>query len=147
MRHFALGIGSLALLVSGAFAQNNQPLSVSTAYGPDSTIPLLIEFKEAQTQPTAINCSLHLATEAKPEQKDFYKDVNCDGSVERISEAKYRTKVVVPKGVASGKYNLTNISISVGSARAEYNGQALPSYSVTIENPEHIKFSSIKSVQ
>lgn len=138
MKKFALAIGCLILAVSGAFAQNNSQMSLSTEeHGPGDRLTLFVTFKEPMPQLGNFYCIFRLSTPQNTQQSLFATALNCDASVQKDSDTQYRTFVQIPQSVATGEYALQGIAVTVASVQKAYQQSDLPALApVKVRNPK-----------
>jgi hypothetical protein len=143
----ALGFCSLLLIVSGAFAQNNSPMSLSTEeHGPGDRLTLFITFKEPMVV-ASLSCTFGRSSAPKPEQSLFLENLNCEG-IQKDSDTEYRTFITIPENTMSGEYTLRGIGVGIGGVSKTYQGADLPSLpSFKVRDPkQNPKFAPIKDV-
>src|SRR5437868_6711809 len=149
MRNLIL-LGSLILLFSGAYAQNNPTMSANVGFGPGDSFTLFITLQEPMAQIDDLSCSFGKTSPVKPPQQDFSGGFACDpGRPQKDDDTHYHVHVSIPKqGIASGEYKLQEISFFVGQVRHQYVGDALPTLAaVTVKNPQQVKFATIKELK
>jgi len=68
---------------------------------------------------------------------------------QQIGPGTFKVSMRIPPNVASGKFHLTQIAAGSGTIGLVfvYNPPELPSITVNIDNPEHLKKPELKSVE
>ena len=129
-------------------AQNPPAMGATVGLGPGDTFTLFVTFKNPMPEIGALNCDFGLIGNRKPGQETFSTGINCTGEAKKEDDTHYRVEIGIPKaGIADGDYKLTDISVSIGTARRQYLANDLPDTpTVSIINHEHLKFSDIKKV-
>jgi hypothetical protein len=153
MRKIALGIGCLILLVSGAFAQNNSQMSLSTEeHGPGDRLTLFITFKEPMLKLESINCYFELSTALQTRQTGFQSSISCENNGQppkKDSETAYRVVLPISENIATGGYTLRSINITVAGITKSYQGNDLPPFApLKVRNPkDDPNFAPIKDLK
>lgn len=142
-------LGSLILLATVLYAQNNPTMSAKVGFSPGDSFTLFITLEEPMPQIDSLYCIFQLAESAKPSQQDFAAGFNCDSQAQKDDDKHYHVKVRIPKeGIASGDYKLGQLAFIVNGVRHQYSGDSLPALAaVTVKNPQNVDFSKIKELK
>ncbi len=131
----------------GQLSLAQSPMSASAGLGPDNTFTLFVTFQESMPKIDGVGCGFNLDGSPKPGQENFVVVFNCTGSVKKVDDTHYSAEVQIPGAIAAGDYKINFLTVYIGGANHRYDGQNIPNLApVKINNPDHLKFSSIKDL-
>ncbi len=123
-----------------------QEMTTVVDFVPGENIPLTVTFDRA-VKPASLGCYFELVGEPIPNQTNFGRSFQCDGSFAKLSDAEYHLTAPVPEGGATGTYKLLRISLLLEGVWKNYQATTdFKPVTVSVRNPKDVKFPKIEDV-